>query len=525
MQVPLNVILYQLSANSIYESQNIDLSTTYDGIKLFDADFIPTENKRYLYLVSAKTLINDSIGFLCRQILNTSVFLCICQDEKISLDAFHKDLSMVLLYMKDSFPVIFNKILNIFHQFDMWDKNFHLMLLQNKPLQELLNLSRDYLVYPMVILDRNYSLLGYLKQPGISDPLMESILTAGYVTPQTMSQLRHDGFISTSENAENPLINWYCISSHDYYYSMMYRFTTNNHTVGYALIFRCQAHPKTNYLYLMSMISDNLQLFFQQERFTNRSSSEIYESVFTDILEHPDVSRKQYEDQVSYIPDLHIDGRFILACVSYTDQTELPFSFVCWNLRNSIPQLMPFIYRNNLYILRNNTGNENYNCFLTPQEEEIFCKNFQRQPFVCGISNTFFSLMDLTTAVSQCTETLQLGPLLNEQGKNFYRFENVYVFYMIRELKKSIPIKMLSSPCYTVLKQYDKEKGSDLCEVFIQFLKNGRNVNQTSAAIFLHRNTVLNKVKKAITIMQDECEDYQAQIAFVIAYLEDHMTH
>lgn len=36
MRIPLNVLLYQLSANSIYENQNIDLTCSFDGVQLFD---------------------------------------------------------------------------------------------------------------------------------------------------------------------------------------------------------------------------------------------------------------------------------------------------------------------------------------------------------------------------------------------------------------------------------------------------------------------------------------------------------
>ena len=76
---------------------------------------------------------------------------------------FHPAFPLVLLYTDESFPLVFNRILKIFHDFDVWDKNFHLMLIQQKSLQDLLNLSRDFLVHPMVVLDRNYSILGYLK--------------------------------------------------------------------------------------------------------------------------------------------------------------------------------------------------------------------------------------------------------------------------------------------------------------------------------------------------------------------------
>lgn len=523
MQIPLNVILYQLSANSIYETQNVDLTCSFDGVQLFDKNQLRGERGNELYLVSDQVLLTALDKTADNGPLSKCVFLCICQDEKLHTSNFHPDLSMVLLYTDESFPLVFNRILKIFHDFDIWDKNFHLMLLQQKSLQDLLNLSRDFLVHPMVVMDRNYSILGYLKNPDMTDPIMESILSAGYVTPQIMERLRQDGLLSTSEYSDNPLINWYCLTTHDCYYSMMYRFKANNHTVGYALIFRCAVHPKTNYLYLMNMVAENLQLFFQQKRFTSRASSEIYEPVFTDILEHPDAPHQQYEDQLSYIPDLSMNGRFMLAVIRYTGEQELPFSFVSWNLRTSIPQLKPFVYQNTLYLLKNNSENEDYATFLTVEEKNIFQKNFRNRYFECGISNTFFSLMDLPTAVAQAREALTLGTAQQENStRPFYYFSDISALYILQKLKKAGVAKMAASPCYEMLRQYDQTHNGDLCYIFMQFLKNGRNINQTSAAIFLHRNTVLNKVKKAVSIMQNECEDYQAQISFILSYLEDH---
>lgn len=523
MQLPLNVLLYQLSANSNFDAQNIDLSCTYDGIKLFDANYIPDSNKQYLYLISEDMLAHSSI-LLSQQFLSTSVFLCVCRDQQLHPDTntFQKSLSMILLYTEDSFPIVFNKIMNIFHDFELWDKNFHLALLQQKNLQELLDLSRDYLVHPMVVLDRNYSLLGYIKTPDSSDPLMEDILDAGYVTPKTMARLRQDGLISTSEHADNPLINWYCLATHDCYYSMMYRFTANGHTVGYALIFRCSVHPKTNYLYLMNTVSENLKLYFQQERFSSRSSSEMYESLLTEILEHPEVSPKQYEDQISYIPGLEMEGHFLLARIDYKNQSELPFSFVCWSLRNSLPEMKPFIYKNSLYILKTGYSEKGSTCFPDMQETELLNRIFRGNVFDCGISNTFFSLMNLPIAIRQCAQAIGIGTNRKKSQHGFFRFEDVSILFILQELKKNIPFGMISSPYYTILKKYDEEHNSDLCDIFMHFLKNSRNINQTSAATFLHRNTVLNKVKKAFSVMQNECEDYPAQIAFILSYLEDH---
>ncbi len=522
MQIPLNVLLYRLSPNIRFQTQNIDISSTFGGIQLFDANDAVDDSRTSLYLVSEGMLRSYTNKFLCEQFLNSSVFLCISSSETTDIHDFNKGLSMVLLYTKDSFPLIFNKILDIFHDFDMWDKSFHLSLLQGGSLQQLLDISHSILVHPMIVFDRNYTILGYLRSEDAADPFMEHLIQNGYASPEDISRLQSDGLLSASENAENPLINWYCNADGSCYYSMMYRFSANHHVVGYALVFCCRRHPNTNYLHLMNMVCDNLQLYFQQERFTSRSSSEIYEPVLTGILEHPDIPEKQLEAQLGYIPDLNLKGRFVLARISYTDTVQLPFSFVSWNLRTSLPQLKPFVYNNTLYVLRDNMDRRDFTGFLAENEKKIFADVFREHFVTCGISLTFFSLKDLPTAVSQCREALRIGRILSPDPRPIYKFEDAAIYYFLLEMKKAMPLKMIASPYYELLKQYDKEHNSDLCETFFQFLLNGRNVNQTSAAIYMHRNTVLNKIKKASAIMNNDFNDYQTQLYFIISYLTDH---
>ena len=65
MLIPLNVLLYQLSANSIYESQNIDLTGNFDNVQLFDQEQLNAEFGDELYLVSDQVLLNarESVSF------------------------------------------------------------------------------------------------------------------------------------------------------------------------------------------------------------------------------------------------------------------------------------------------------------------------------------------------------------------------------------------------------------------------------------------------------------------------------
>lgn len=520
MQITLNVLLYRLSSNCNYETQHLDLSETFDAVKLFDLNAMISVNEdsyKNIYIVTPQQLYEYADKIRAFNLHTRHTFFCVCNDTSCHVKDFHSTLSLILLYTESSFVEIFNKLLNIIHDFDIWDKNFHLALLRNSTMQELLDLSSQILSHPMIVLDSNFSLLGYYRTPDVQDPIMEYILKAGYVTPQVMARLRQDRLLSTSENADNPLINYYCLTTHDCYYSMMYRFMSNNHVVGYALIFQNRIHPKTNYLYLMNMVAENLELFFRQKRFTDYPAFENYQLLLTEIIDNPTISQNQFEDQLTYIAGLNMNDCFLLAQLCYDNVSALPHSFLSWNLRNSFSTLKPFIYKNQLYILKTNVNLNAEKQFLTTEEETAFRELFKNHVFSCGISNIFFSLMDLPSAVRQCSETLKQK---HSAGNCFLYFEDITLQYLVRQLKKE-SFDLVKSPQYHLLKQYDEKHHTNLVEIFVAYLKNGRSITQTSAAIFMHRNTVLNKIKKAASVMHSECEDYQSQTTFILSYLND----
>ncbi len=50
-----------------------------------------------------------------------------------------------------------------------------------------------------------------------------------------------------------------------------------------------------------------------------------------------------------------MNGRFMLAVIHLPDEQELPFSFVSWNLRTSIPQLETVRVPEHVIYFKNNS--------------------------------------------------------------------------------------------------------------------------------------------------------------------------
>ena len=148
MKIPLNIILYRLSANSIYETQNIGLSQGYHDVKLFHAnDDRYCDHTNYLYMISPDDLHEAALKSA------PGSFPCIRPAGAPVMDSLSENISLALFFTAESFSPVFNRTLDIFHDFNDWDKDFHLALLNEAPLQRLLDLSQTYLVHPMVVLD------------------------------------------------------------------------------------------------------------------------------------------------------------------------------------------------------------------------------------------------------------------------------------------------------------------------------------------------------------------------------------
>lgn len=581
MKLPLSVLMYRLTEDHGYgyETVNVDVSMEFEGIKLMDtADEEDPEDERGdiaaggrdLYLIEADEFEEQYDIFLSSERLASHVYVCLCRDDKSAVCTSCRELSVVFLFADVKFAYIFNRIQNIMKKFDEWEKSFHLSVLRNNSLQELVDITEGMMTHPLIVLDNNYSLLGHTRDMSEVGPLVRSVIANGYASPDDMRRLVEAGVMPNFDSHETIKISSYRLDAQsvrqrgldrDTFYSIAYRFVTGGRTVGYALAFHCLSHPTNGYLYLMNMIADKLALFFEQQRKNENTARESYETFLAGILGNPDMTERQMNEQAGHIQGLQTEGRFMLAQLQYDSIDDLSYSFISWSLRNSMPQFMPFVYRNSFYVLKDcaaGTGAEAVNAapgkaggaagasisneFLTEREKPLFFKCFRNIDYECGVSSMFFSLRNLRTAAAQCREALATGrsSLWNSpemvalrsgsasemsqaaaaaNDGIFYRYDDVAFVHILSQLRRVMPADALESPYFRMLSKYDSEHDTDLCAVMAQYIVCGCSVTRTAAATYMHRNTILNKVKKAAAVTGDPLEDFTAQVLFMMSYV------
>ena len=79
-----------------------------------------------------------------------------------------------------------------------------------------------------------------------------------------------------------------------------------------------------------------------------------------------------------------------------------------------------------------------------------------------------------------------------------------YLLYQLRGLNHDLGF---THPAIEKLKNYDQEKGSELCKTLITYLENERNLTETARLLFIHRNTLSNRIEKIQEIADINLDD------------------
>ena len=521
MNIPLSAILYQITDVCDWYPQNIEISVSYESILLFDAFHTDSIRDNCLGFLTDGMLEADfdAVSDCCST--KKSTFICYTSNKDIMSAKRYSDLRLIYLIPKGqaTFSMVFNSLLYIFHSFDRWDKTLHLDILKNSSLQTMINHTADIISHPMLVLDANMSVCASIKPKNETDIYMDQLLRLGFATPEMLREFRNKNVLPANLNAESLQISKYSYSDGSEYYSMCYRLGSKNTTFAYVLIFHCKSHPRESYQYLTDIVIENISLYFTQKHPDHIDNTDDYEFFLNKLIEEADMSESKLRSLIAFIDTLKIEGDFLLAKINLDVNKKNPTSFISWNIKNSFSDLRPFMHNNSLYVLKiGKDSSDVLNDFIEPDKLDDFWKCFSGSSGHCTVSNAFFNLRYLEYAVKQCDIT---NEFVKDSGLDMrlYYYRDYALLDLQHLLHSREAVVMTSSPYFAVLNDYDLMHKTDLCNVFAVYIQNGGNVNKTAETLFMHRNTIQNKIKKATSIMQTNLSNYNDAFFFVLNHL------
>lgn len=208
---------------------------------------------------------------------------------------------------------------------------------------------------------------------------------------------------------------------------------------------------------------------------------------------------------------------------------KVPYSF-----RELFPALTPIAYEGNLLFVQ--PMEKRMDTLPESLQEELSALLKEHHCFL-GLSRVDRHEQSIASHFLTALSAIRLGRLLDSKGKQvLFYYADYSTFYLIDLAAKEFlnehqggDLVLLTHPSIIHLARYDIKHHTNLQEVVFQYLICDRSVSQAAKKLYMHRNTVLNKLNKIAEItevsMNDEVTRHQLILSCLILRYYQNVLH
>ena len=430
---------------------------------------------------------------------------------------------------------LYNNVCIIVNQYQKWSailKWTDLFMKSDKEesnVKSLINEVSTLLKSPIFLLDENYKIIysstDFLK----SDIFVQELTQNGYLSTDSVENLF--GSDIPIKNSKKVHLTLYSdITQNTYYIEQL---DYQNNTNACLMIITDSTNVYNNIAELNIQIAGYVEKRLIYEYIENLNINTGLSSFIGDILE---LRLTDVEDiRNGFIRINHPLNKFINCIViefieNYTKKPPLN------TLINQLGQILP---GNNI------TAYNGDIVIIFSQNQQVWQWDFDYEKLdallikynaYAGVSNGTSRYDMIRTMFLLAKSSLRLGKALdNNKTKRIFTQEEYSMFSIIDLCAKTFVLEYKHSdliylvhPAIMYISRYDLKHKSNLVEVLFQYLINDRNLVKASKAMFMHRNTMVNKIAKITEIIGESLENGQLQLrllfsCLMLRYYEDYL--
>ncbi len=120
-----------------------------------------------------------------------------------------------------------------------------------------------------------------------------------------------------------------------------------------------------------------------------------------------------------------------------------------------------------------------------------------------GISNAFRSLAEARRYYQQALEAIRFGLRIPKENAHrpLYFYQDYSFIAMLELCRQQTDLMNFCSPTLLRLLEHDRQNDADLMNTLFEYLENSENMQNTAAALYIHKNTLAYRMNRIREIM------------------------
>ncbi|MFF2793252.1 PucR family transcriptional regulator [Lysinibacillus xylanilyticus] len=255
----------------------------------------------------------------------------------------------------------------------------------------------------------------------------------------------------------------------------------------------------------------------------------IEEKVLYNLLFHYKQNTNYIKDQLALLGFPQGRELAIISCTTNgaqanIDRYEVMIQFA---FQNRYKRFLKLKHKNYLIFLIDRAQINTPNTPFSKVVEEIYDKITRKNGYldiIIGKGNFHKELENVRKSYDESLTVIQLAKLHN--NRFLYKYKEIGAYKIIMAVQNQTLIKSYSQDILGQLYRYDELHDSDYVQFLRIFLEENGSTRRISERQFIHRNTVLYKIKKIESLLDMDLSNPFTKTNLYIAFLiEDVLTH
>lgn len=439
----------------------------------------------------------------------TTIFL---SDDNYLLDPLFKKNGLNIITTDYDLLTLYNHLNRTLMGYQSWSWHLINSVCNGHSLQETISTASNLMKGHIFLMNLGYRVLAASDQSWFDDPYAEELYQQGYASFSTVDAFS-EALSSASIFTGN--ISRISFSQTNNLYYVKY-ITIKKRLAGILLFIVNDSHQHMDIFDMIQGLGNIISNHLAETNDAHLTRNDTFRVLLSDFTENKILNDAEIDNRFRLLPSPV--EKYIYCIIIDCDMPNTPYEYLISEFKHLIPDINITVWKEQLVILYSRHDHKkNIQDFLNIEAMNKTLEHYHGKAIVSAATHRYAMFKTLYLLSQRLLMILKKMNMSSDYGQ-IYQYRDYAIYLSIdfatqyyQTFTGHSDIIYLADPAVITLTRYDMTHKSQLRDVLYYYLKNGCNVAKTAQTLYMHRNTVLNKLNKINQLVHLELENGQTQ--------------
>lgn len=265
-------------------------------------------------------------------------------------------------------------------------------------------------------------------------------------------------------------------------------------------------------LQMMYLLKKAIDQQMKKDEFIRNNRGFNYEYFLRDLLDGKIATGKQFHNRLNYVNSEFSGNLYCMVVETARSSQTLNTMHIRSVFETQFPGTRTLMYNGAIILL-----------FAT-QETTFQSDDFTRLNEICeeqgiyaGMGNSFRNITNLAGYYKQGLRSIELG-VCHKNSPGLFLYRDYYLSHISNIFAQKESADTFCHPQLKILLEYDSGHNTNLAHILYTYLICERNMNSAAQVLYIHRNTLVYRLKKINSLISIDYEDYLERQHIILSY-------